>query len=431
MRGPVAFAAIALAATVLVAPLGATAATQTSGTLPRGGVYILHSDPGVAQAAIELWFRAPAAGYGNDTIGVSQVAAAACATAPLVSGRTLVDLVHLLGGRFTINVYPDMVSIATTVPAQSAGRVVAAMTAAYFSPSLNAASLKTAQRDAAVLAVERKYSPDLLLHDALLAQLFTGGPAHYAPLPAGSEQTAKLTLDVVSQYAKRAFRSSTAILTLAGNIGQSETAMVTDGAAGAADPPIDSQVASDPQNVSMSGAVGGIGLGWTGPAIADSKAATAMDFINDYLFREDTGIVQRDLLRSGIDASVSGQFITLHNPGVMIVTISGDSAEVARGRVLDALAALARPLDQQTFAAAQQAFLYHIASDAQTPQSMADNLGWYAAQGDAQYAPGDSSQTYVGLAKTLDANYVAQIAQRYLRSAVVVRAVVPSKGSGT
>jgi len=168
-------------------------------------------------------------------------------------------------------------------------------------------------------------------------------------------------------------------------------------------------------------------LGWAGPSITDAKAATALDFVNDYLFRDETGSVQRALSRAGSADVVSGQFITLHSPGVMIVTIAGDDADAARTRVLAAISALEQPLDGATFEAARQAFLYHVASDSQTPQAMADNLGWYAAQGNAPYAPGDATQTYVRYANELDPAYVASVVQRYLRSAVIVRTIVHSK----
>jgi predicted Zn-dependent peptidase len=428
MRGLYAMSALLLGVALCGAPPAFATAIQSTGALPRGGSYILRSDPGVAQAAVELWFRAPSAGYSDDTVGVAQVAAAACAAAPLVGGSSLLDLVRTLGGQLTLNVYPDMVAVSVTVPAQSARRVVAAMTSAYFAPALTGDALKAAQRDAAVLAVERRYSADLTLHDALFAQLFRDGPGHYPTLPVGSEQTTKLSLDVVDAFAKRAFRSSNGILTLAGNIDGSTLAAVTDGGAGGVtDAPIDSPMAPAPQNASMEGAVAGVGLGWAGPSITDAKAATALDFVNDYLFRDETGSVQRALSRAGSADVVSGQFITLHNPGVMLVTIAGDDADAARTRVLAAISALEQPLDGATFEAARQAFLYHVASDSQTPQAMADNLGWYAAQGNAPYAPGDASQTYVRYANELEPAYVASVVQRYLRSAVIVRTIVHSK----
>ena len=71
-----------------------------------------------------------------------------------------------------------------------------------------------------------------------------------------------------------------------------------------------------------------------------------MDFIADYLFRDDTGVVSRALDASKTDAYVSGQFITLHDPGVLVVTVGGDAAKAAKQRVLNELAKLEKPMDR-------------------------------------------------------------------------------------
>ena len=58
-----------------------------------------------------------------------------------------------------------------------------------------------------------------------------------------------------------------------------------------------------PQPVATTGAESGQGLGWAGPAITDEREATALDFVSDYLFRPDTGTVQRAI--AGTKSSVS------------------------------------------------------------------------------------------------------------------------------
>ncbi|HTA37587.1 MAG TPA: hypothetical protein VK760_00855, partial [Candidatus Acidoferrales bacterium] len=141
------------------------------------------------------------------------------------------------------------------------------------------------------------------------------------------------------------------------------------------------------------------------------------------------GVVSRALDASKTDAYVSGQFITLHDPGVLVVTVGGDAAKAAKQRVLDELAKLEKPMDPAAFAAAREAFLYHLASDTQTPQQQADNLGWYAAEGNATYAPGDANGNYIAKARELDPAYVADIVRRYLKNAVTVTLVVNSKES--
>ncbi|HLX26615.1 MAG TPA: hypothetical protein VKR05_06445, partial [Candidatus Cybelea sp.] len=108
------------------------------------------------------------------------------------------------------------------------------------------------------------------------------------------------------------------------------------------------------------------------------------------------------------------------DPGVMVVTIGGDQEKQAEHRVLEALTALQQPLDAKTFEAAREAFLYHVASDTQTPQERADNLGWYSTEGNLSYAPGISSGNYERNARSLDPQYVADIVRRYLNKPIVV-----------
>jgi predicted Zn-dependent peptidase len=186
------------------------------------------------------------------------------------------------------------------------------------------------------------------------------------------------------------------------------------------DPPYDSTLAAIPTSATASGLIGGIGLAWIGPPITDEKASTALDFIADYLFRDETGVVTKALDRSASDASVVGQFITLHDPGVMVVTIAGDHAGQVRDHILGALSAMRTPMDAQTFNAAREAFLYHVASDTQTPQERIDNLGWYGVEGDLGYAPGIVDGTYGRSVRALDPAYVAEVVKHYLAAPVVV-----------
>jgi predicted Zn-dependent peptidase len=399
----------------------AESALQQTGALPRGGTYVIDPDSTIASAAIGLWFRVPGAGYDDSTPGIADLAATAAAVAPLASGKSLFALVHSVGGELNVEVYPDIVGIAIVVPASAARRVVAAITAAYYAPAVDDVAVKTARANAAVLGVQQRYEADATLHDLLFKQIFADGPAHYAPLPISVSQITSISTAQISAFAKRAFRSENSILALSGNVDASSLTAVTDGGgAGRMDPPYDSTLAAVPTSATASGLVGGIGLAWIGPPIADEKASSALDFIADYLFRDETGVVTRALDQSAGDASVVGQFITLHNPGVMVVTIGGDHADKVRDRILGALSALRTPLDVQTFNAAREAFLYHVASDTQTPQERADNLGWYGVEGNLGYAPGIIDGTYGRSVRALDPAYVADVVKQYLATPVVV-----------
>jgi predicted Zn-dependent peptidase len=416
------FAAALVAAWSLpAANAAAESALQQTGALPQGGTYVIDPDATVDAAAIALWFRAPGAGYDNSTPGIAELAATAAAVAPLASGKSLYALVHSVGGELNVEVYPDIVGIAVVVPASAARRVVAAITAAYYAPAVDEVAVKTARANAAVLGVQQRYETDATLHDLLFKQIFAGGPAHYPPLPTSVAQITSLSTAQISDFAKRAFRSENSILALTGNVDLSSLTAVTDGSgAGRMDPPYDSTLAAVPASATALGFVGGIGLAWIGPPITDEKAATALDFIADYLFRDETGVVPKALDQVGNQALVVGQFITMHDPGVMVVTIGGDHADQARERVLAALSAMQTPLDARTFNAAREAFLYHIASDTETPQERADNLGWYGVEGDPAYAPGIVDGTYARSVRALDPAYIADVVKHYLATPVVV-----------
>lgn len=431
LRAALAVAVLGIASLCIV-PYRADAAMQELNPLPRGGSYVLDPDPTVGSAAIGLWFRAPGAGYDNATPGISNLAATAAAVAPLASGKSLYALVHTVGGELNIQVYPDIIGIAAVVPATSARRIVVAMTAAYFAPSVDDTAVKTARANAAVLGVQQRYESDATLHDLLFGQIFANGPEHYPPLPTSVTQLTSISTAQVSDFAKRAFRAENGVLTLTGNVDASSVAAVTDGAgSGSMDRPIDSTLAAAPASATSTGAVDGVGLAWIGPPIADEKAATALDFVADYLFREQTGVVTKSLDKAHSDALVIGQFITLHDPGVMLVTIGGDHEKQAEQSVLEALSTLQQPLDRQTFEAAREAFLYHVAADTQTPQQRADNLGWYSVEGNLPYAPGIGDGSYERAARALDPQYVADIVRRYLGKPVVVDlvATTPQKES--
>jgi predicted Zn-dependent peptidase len=414
---------LAAALALMLTPLTALAAgVPSSGDLPHGGTYTIASDPTVASAAIDLWFRAPGAGYDNSAPGISRVAATAAAASTLESGKSLVGLVRSVGGRIAINVYPDLVDISASVPASAARRVIAAMSAAYFSPAIDDDAMKIARTDVAVLSAQEHFSPDDLLHDALFAQIFASGPAHYPPIPDDLNAVKGITLDQVKGFAQRAFRSANAMFALAGNVDTSLLDAVTAGTPGSPDAPIASSLANAPADKTIDAAVTGEGLAWTGPPIADERAATALDFIADYLFRDETGVVTKELDPTG-DDYVNGQFITLHDPGVMLVTIGGSKPADVESKVLAAISGLQTPLDSASFAAAREAFLYHLASDSQAPLEQADNLGWYAAEGNSAYAPSDGASTYWKAARSLDPGYVASIAKKYLAHPVVVRLI--------
>lgn len=387
-------------------------------------------DRSSAVAAIELWFRAPSSGFDLKSPGLARLAlAAVAASRPPGSGSSLSEMVTRLGGSLSLEVYPDIAMVGASVPASSAAQVLDAMRTAYFTPAITAAGMKAAAADSAIEAARQPFDSARLLQDALFAQLFPAGAAHDAPVPDASA-FANLSQSEVQAFAARAFAQNNAIYSLAGNVGALLGEKLAGPSAALANPPFDSTRASAPGEMTVSARVAGSGLAWIGPPISDTRAATAMDFIADYLFDPERGVVSKSLA-SQSDVFLNGQFVTLHDPGVLLVTLSGANAATYEQNVLAAVSSLTHPLDASTFAAARQAFLYHILAQIQTPLQRADNAGWYAAEGNAQYAPGDPSGTYIQAVNSLDPAFIAQTARAYLQRPAIVRLIQSSGGAAT
>jgi len=425
-------AALAAAFTIsTLAPAGAAAPPPAlqlaSGSLPGGGRYVVSRTDIAPVAAIALWYRAPASGF--DAVGVpslGRLAAATVAGSAPITGTPLGRYVSELGGRIAISSYPDSIAISALVPAESAATVVHAMTVSFFAPVVTDDGLKLAQRDVGEEAFFRQFNSEQTIDDELVGALFSDGPAHF-PALGPSADISKITLDQVKAYAERAFRPANAVLVVTGAVDPSVVATAVPGRAGAPpdpEPPAEGHLVAQPQPVATTGIEAGQGLGWAGPPISDEREATALDFISDYLFRSDTGTVQKAV--GPTKATVSGKFVTYHDPGVLLVTISGGDVDAARKIVDDALAAARKPLAKATFAAARDAFLYHMLSDIETP-GMADTLGWYTVEGNQAYAPGAGGRAsrYFAVAGSLTPGFVAATVGKYLNRPGAMVAVMP------
>lgn len=392
---------------------------------------VVQRDAGASTTALELWFRAPSAGYDSQNPGIARLALTALAASrPSAHGTSLAEFVKALGGTLSINAYPDLAMVGVSVPSWQGANAAKRLAAAYFTPAVSDDGLKTAVRDCAIAGTESRYDADRLLQDALFSHLFESGPAHYAPTPQNASDFSKIAAQDVKAFAVRAFAPSNAIVSAAGAVDDAVLAPFAAASKGSpAQSPLDSAQSNRAADVALDAAVEGLGVAWTGPGIADEKNATAMDFIADYLFDPDHGTLANSLPPKS-QVLVSGQFITLHDPGVMLVTVTGTGAADMRQKVLDAVAALQKPMDAKAFAAARAAFVYHILSQIQTPLSRADNFGWYAGEGNLPYAPGSDSGAYLRAAESLDPGFIAQAAQRFLQHPSVVTLSASKKSQG-
>jgi predicted Zn-dependent peptidase len=394
----------------------------------NGPAVIMQSDPASGITAIDLWFRAPGDGYTGDQPGIARLAAVAVAATPDRHGSSLAERIRGMGGRFSVSVYPDITGVQAVVPADDAAQALAALRAAYFSPVITSATLRAARRDLAIGVVEQRLVPELAIRAALTSLLYASGPAHDPPIPGDPSLLTGPSVADVTAFAKRAFRPENTVIAMAGDVTATATTAAGRIAGDGGDAPFDSTPAAAPVTRTVAASVNGIGLGWIGPPIADEKAATAMDFIADTLFRPETGVVAKTVRRMGLDAEVDGQFVTTHGPGALLVTISGPDAEKAAAIATKEIAALRAPMDAARFAPARAIFIYHVHADAQTPPEMADDLGWYAAEGAPAYAPGLPGGSYDRIAEALDPATVASVAARYLGTPFVVHLVAERKG---
>jgi predicted Zn-dependent peptidase len=141
------------------------------------------------------------------------------------------------------------------------------------------------------------------------------------------------------------------------------------------------------------------------------------------LFSPQSGSVQR--LLGSLDAKVSGTFVTYHDPGLFVVTISGADAQTALPIVRRAIAQAAVPLTPAAFAAARAGFAYRLLSDMETPEQLADTFGWYAVEGNLPYAP--AGDRYFRVAAGLTPQVVARMAARFLGAAPAIVTLVPAR----
>ena len=204
---------------------------------------------------------------------------------------------------------------------------------------------------------------------------------------------------------------------LTGNVTPQSLAQVANrpgGAANAPELPVPQALAATPGPLERASGIAGTGLGWAGPPIADEADATALDFLADALFAPRTGSVSRAL--DGRKVDVTGRFVTYHDPGLFLVTISGQDGAAARDVVDRAVAGAATPMAPAAFAAARAGFVYRLLNDMETPEDLADTFGWYAVEGNPAYAPaeGGTSGRYFTLAAQLTPESVARAAAKYL-----------------
>ncbi len=385
--------------------------------------------------ALEAWIVCPSNGYDGAKLGIARLTGLAVASTK-VAGTSLRDLVRVEGGQISVSIFPGSTEIAILVPAYAADRLTDALVAHTFHPALDANGFRDAKLRMTEQQLLASGNPDLQLRDAVFGTLFSDGPFHASPF--GTPTALKtLTLADVQAFAAQAYVPGNAIVVAVGGI--DEQAFVTRVSVGA--PPAgstpafpSSTKAVPPAQPTMNGFAdtAGVALGWVGPPVEDERGSTAMDFISDYLTRPGYGLVAKALHVSDPAFDFTGQFITLRGSGVFYMSASGEklptqvTAEAMRAAMKPLLDG---PLSGPEFARALGAFRTHTLRDAQTPQELADNYGWYFAQGDPAYTPSAIdpalSGDYFKRTAALTPDLIYRTAKQYLSSGPAIVTVAP------
>ena len=430
-------------------------ATDVSGQRNDGLTYRVIGGGASPTEAVEIWLRCPANGYDGQHPGIARLAALSIVEAK-AHGFSLRDLARDNGGAVAIQVFPAVTEIGIVVPAYLAGAAQAAVLSDVFHPQIDDAAFKNGKlRLAEELAIAAT-QPDNQLRERLFGVMFSGGP--YSSSTYGSAaDVAAATLGETQSFVSQAYVPANGIAASAGlggsdALGEIVTSalgeVVTLGTARAATGPVPAEsgarlpvstlrAAFKPVTL-PSGATRGVSavaLGWPGPPIADERAATAMDFLSDYLMSDTTGTVTKALTAAQPNAQFDGQFITLENPGIMFAGVWG--VDVDRQTAVDVIRAAAKrvvdaELSDSAFAQAELAYRAHLLHDMSTPQSLADNLGWYFGQGAPAYTPAAlmlGAGDYMTSADSLTPAYVHDIARRYLSAEPAMVTLPESSGS--
>jgi predicted Zn-dependent peptidase len=306
--------------------------------------------------------------------------------------------------------------VSVVAPSTVAPQIIAALTKSYFVPRLDLQGYKAAAFDLSTQALLNRLDAYVTVNDSLLSALFSDGPEHYPTLDETS--LTRLSFASLQAFARRAFRIDNALLVISGSVDNhlldsvAETSHRADGPEGAGN----STMASQPSEHIIESIVPAAGIGWFGPTIHDDMAATAMDFVADYLFNDRGGLLTTQFAEIAPNITLSGQFVTFRKPGVFLVTALGDGSDRFLPAIETQVHAMAKPMDAAAFAIAREAFISRIEMSQATPQGLAASLGWYDLEGNADYAPGMSGESgkYFRDAWALTPESVAAVAKQYL-----------------
>lgn len=405
-------------------PAGPTTLTQQ---VPSGLTVVARKAGAAPVVALEVWIRCPSNDYDSSRPGIARLAALALLDEKSATSLSLRDATRIAGGQIAISVYYESTEIAILAPSYAAPALLDKLSATVGHAYVDQAAFDSARTRLAAGQVAATEVVDQQLRDALFAQMFASGPLHDSTY--GNPKALRaMTLQDITRFLGRAYVPASEVVVMVGDQDQNDVMkhVAAFTASGGAQPMPDSQPA--PQSGAPFGVrsdqattVGGVGLGWVGPPIEDERAATAMDFLSDYLTHAGDGVLVKTLAGLDSGADFTGQFITLRKPGVFFLTASSQKLDPATlpGTIRDAMqAAIGHQLSKSDFDRARDAYVTHLLRDMQTDEGLADNYGWYFSQGALAYSPSGAdmalSGDYFARVSSLTPDYVYSVAKKYL-----------------
>jgi len=320
------FAALFFVLAGSAGPACATAATTTQ--LSDGLTVVMRSEALFPTVAFQIWIRCPADGYAGSQPGIARLTALSLLEQK--SGNdTFRDAVRHAGGQVGVSVYHEGTEIALLAPSYIAPQLADQMLHAVLRPNVDRTAYLAARQRLAAQQVAALEVPDQILRDSLFAQMFASGPLH-DPTYGTPRMLAAFTLADVNAFLRQAYVPGDEIVVAVGKADGSDLERRVRAIASSARTPssMPNSTLAPPRATPLivevaQAAAPGVALGWVGPPISDQRAATAMDFLSDYLTHPDAGVVAQSVRQLQPHAAFAGQFITMRDPGVFFISVSG------------------------------------------------------------------------------------------------------------
>lgn len=421
-------------------PAQVTAGALTQ-QLPNGLTVVARRAGAAPVAALEIWIRCPSNDYDGTRPGIARLAALALAEEKSQTSLSLRDAARIAGGHIAVSVYAESTEIAILAPSYAAPALLDKLGATVARGYVDQAAFDVARTRLAAGQVAAGDIVDQELRDSLFTSLFSAGPLRDSTY--GNPKSLRdATLQDVAKFIGRAYVPTDEIVVTVGDVDAQDITrhLTAFAAAGGSQPMPASPLAAyggAPFAIHNDQAdTAGVGLGWVGPPIADERAATAMDFLSDYLTDPTNGSLTKAVAAVDSEADFNGQFITLRNPGVFFVTVAGSKFDIATlpQTIRSAMqASVGHQMSRSEFDRARDAYVTHLLRDMQSVEGLADNYGWYYAQGALAYSPSGTDVTlsgdYFQQVSALTPDYVFSVARKYLLAtpAVVILPRSPAK----